>query len=194
MKEMSRIRNKFFVIIFSLSLLGLVFGSNASAYVFESDGNRFFKCSTCTTSYPTYSWGDYLSATSTSGIKTGWLNALGDWRSAQSKVNFTYSSSANSKLHSMHNADKSLFGRMVWKSDLLNYVTHFDGYINAYADNNGQSISNSNVARSAGSHELGHVMGIAHNSGTSIMNSNRNRTTVFRPQADDINGINARYK
>lgn len=189
---MWRIRNKVLIVVVSLSLLGSLFVESASAYKLDSDGHRFFKCSTCNTSYPTYSWGDYMGGTSV--IKTGWQNAISDWNNAQSKVEFVYSSGSSSKLHSMHNLDKSLFGRMQYNYDAFKFVTKFNGYINAYANYNDQKISDTNVARSTGVHELGHAMGIDHVSGTSIMNTSRNRKTLYKPQTDDINGVNARYK
>ena len=99
-----------FVIL--LSLFGLSFASTADAYVFSDNGQRFFKCSTCATSYSTYKWGDYIDGGGTYVIKTGWQNAMSSWHSKQSKVEFVYSSNATSKLHSMHNNNKALFGEM----------------------------------------------------------------------------------
>jgi len=122
-------------------------------------------------------------------IKSAWQSAVSDWKSKQSKVEFLYSSSSDSKLHSFHSVDKGLYGEMRWTSDFLKFVTKFNGYIN----NNANNITTTNVARSTANHELAHAMGLDHVSGTSVMNSSRNRATIYLPQTDDVNGINARY-
>ncbi|MFJ7983520.1 matrixin family metalloprotease [Lysinibacillus xylanilyticus] len=175
---------KFFLLSAAL-LLSLCLGLEASAY--EFNGKRFFKCSTCSTAYPTYAWGDNMSGPSV--LKSGWQSGISDWNGKQSKVEFIYASNSNSKLHSYSNKDKSLYGEMVAPTDILGFVTKFDGYINVNAEN----ISTNNVARSVAGHELGHAMGLDHNSGTSIMNSKRVRSQLYEPQKDDVNGINARY-
>ncbi|WP_053784084.1 zinc metalloprotease [Paenibacillus xylanivorans] len=168
-------------------VLSISFSLEASAYKFNDDNNRFFKCSTCETAYPSYSWGDNMGGSSV--IKSAWQSAVSDWKNKQSKVEFVYSSSSDSKLHSYHSADKTLYGEMQWTSDLLKFVTKFNGYIN----NNANNITTTNVARSTANHELAHAMGLDHVSGTSVMNSNRDRATIYLPQTDDVNGINARY-
>lgn len=168
-------------------VLSVSFSLDASAYKFLDGNPRFFKCSTCETAYPTYSWGDNMGGSSV--IKSAWQSAVSDWKGKQSKVEFVYSSSSDSKLHSFHSTDKSLYGEMRWNTDLLGFVTKFNGYIN----NNATNITTTNVARSTANHELAHAMGLDHVSGTSIMNSSRDRTKIYVPQIDDVNGINARY-
>jgi hypothetical protein len=187
---MHKLRSTMLIPVVSLCLLGTLHVSTtpANAYTFSPHNNRLINPLNTQ-----YSWGDYLSESNSSVIKTGWQDAISDWHNAQNKVRFKYSSSSSNKLHSMHNIDKSLFGRMTWTTNDDNLVTRFNGYINAYADHDDQKISDTNVAKSVGSHELGHVMGIHHVSGTSIMNDKRNRKTIYKPQSDDIKGINAIY-
>ncbi|MFC4619539.1 matrixin family metalloprotease [Camelliibacillus cellulosilyticus] len=54
-------------------------------------------------------------------------------------------------------------------------------------------ISTKNVARTAAGHELGHGIGLDQSSSKAMMSSSRDRTKVYVPQTDDINGVNARY-
>ncbi|PLR75236.1 peptidase [Bacillus sp. V3-13] len=160
---------------------------NESTQAYSPHGWRFFKCSTCSTSYPTYSWGDRL--TGSSVIKTGWQNAITSWHGKQSKVRFTYSSGSTSKLNSWYETSSTYYGRMYTSYDAFKFVTKFTGELNAGNTN----ITKTNVAQSSGVHELGHAMGIDHVSGTSIMNTSRDRTRIYTPQTDDVNGINAIY-
>jgi len=136
----------------------------------------------------TFKWGDKLT-TSGSVIRTGWENATSSWKSASS-FNFTVSSSSVNQLNSWYEYSSSYYGVMnTTYNSITKQVTKFEGLINAGNTN----ISKSNVAKSAGVHELGHAIGISHNSGTSIMNSSRDRTTMHVPQTDDKNGVNAIY-
>jgi hypothetical protein len=51
-----------------------------------------------------------------------------------------------------------------------------------------------NARKSTCVHELGHAMGLNDlTSGTAIMNVNRNRDSIYNPQSDDINGVNASW-
>ncbi len=52
-----------------------------------------------------------------------------------------------------------------------------------------------NFRRSVAGHEWGHALGLNdENSVTNaLMNQGRNRNTIYTPQSDDINGINAQY-
>ncbi|MEN6391129.1 MAG: matrixin family metalloprotease [Syntrophomonas sp.] len=43
-------------------------------------------------------------------------------------------------------------------------------------------------------HELGHAMGLSDlGSGTAIMNQYRDKSTIYTPQSDDINGVNSNW-
>jgi hypothetical protein len=70
------------------------------------------------------------------------------------------------------------------------HIYYFFGKLNA----GNPDIINTNVARSTANHELGHLLGIADlNSGTAIMNVDRDRSSVYVPQTDDVNGVIATY-
>ena len=110
------------------SMLLFLVSQNAYAYSFE--GWRFFKCSTCSTAYPNYKWGDRLDSGS-SVLKTGWQNAITSWHGKQSKVVFNYSSSSNSELNSWYESSSTYYGKMTTSYDSFKFVTKFMGYLNA---------------------------------------------------------------
>lgn len=172
--------------IVSIVLSTVSFSGISMAY--NLAGWRFFKCSTCSTASPTYKWGDRLDS-GESLLKTAWKEAISDWERVQSKVDFSYNSESNSVLNSWYESGSSILGRMTTYRT-LNYVSEFIGELNA----GHPKITETNYARSTANHELGHAMGLDHTSNGSIMDSNRDRSVVYTPQKDDINGINAIYK
>lgn len=156
---------------------------SASAYSLESFHLRSKSAS--------FVWGDRISSPGTV-IRNAWESAINDWASASS-CNFYDSSNSANELNSFYETSSSLYGRTGLSYDITSeaiYIASFDAKINAGNSN----ISTRNVARSAANHEFGHLLGLNDlSSGTAIMNNNRDRTTIYIPQTDDINGVAAVY-
>ncbi|MDE7218292.1 MAG: matrixin family metalloprotease [Oscillospiraceae bacterium] len=136
-------------------------------------------------------WGDRID-TPGSVIRNAWESAISDWASASS-CDFYSSSNSVNELNSFYESSSSLYGRTKLTYDITTdaiYIASFEAKINA----GNSSISRSNVARSTANHEFGHLLGINDlSSGTAIMNTNRERSTIYIPQTDDINGVAAVY-
>lgn len=123
--------------------------------------------------------------------QTGFQNAISDWNSSQDKKRFRNSgSTASGALDSYSMNDYVEFGYtyLVYNED-TKCVTAWVSKINKYFAATHEEI----FARSVGGHELGHTLGLDHTNNPALMNSERDRWTIYRPQTDDINGINALY-
>lgn len=137
----------------------------------------------------TYKWGDSLQGSSI--IKTGFSNSISDWFNSQDKINFFYSANSNNTLSSYNESATNIYGYCEIQPKSNNRISYFTAYLNA----SHPEITQTNVARSVAGHELGHAMGLDHlETGIAIMNSNRDRTVIYTPKQDDINGINALYQ
>lgn len=126
--------------------------------------------------------------------RSSWASAFSYWNNAQSQVHFSQdSSSTNTVGHStLVNTTDYGFNEI----GISGYtVVYFNARINLSnpAILNG-STYNYTVAASAATHELGHPLGLGDlTSGTAIMNVNRDRSTIYKPQTDDIDGVNWIY-
>lgn len=135
----------------------------------------------------TYKWGDRLK-TSGTVIRNAFEDALYDWYWTPTKVKFSYNSSSKNTLNSYYLNDSTEYGVTT-----INHTGSSINYFTAKVNAGNSETSTKNVARSAAGHELGHGIGLDHSSSKAIMNSSRDRTKVYVPQTDDINGVNARY-
>lgn len=124
-------------------------------------------------------------------LKYAWQNALSDWPNAYSRITVVQSSSTSNTLGMMNESSSYLYGSTEMDFYLTSgHIYYFFGKLNV----GNPDITNTNVARSAANHELGHLLGIADlNSGNAIMNVNRNRSSIYVPQTDDVNGVIATY-
>lgn len=168
-------------------LLCLLLGStNALAYITQE-----YKFSGTPTIYVSYAWGDNLQSPGTV-IRNGFINAVSDWGSVQTKVKYYYLSSSANKLDSYFISSSSDYGMT---STYYDPDTNYVGYFYARLNAGNPDMTKSNVARSVANHELGHPMGLRDNNFSgAIMDQARNRTVIYTPQADDISGINYIYK
>jgi hypothetical protein len=135
----------------------------------------------------TYKWGSNLQSPG-SVIRNGFNSAVSDWIATSTPVWLSYNSSSPNTLNSYYLLDSSEYGKCT-----VTYTGSYINYFTAMVNSGNSNITLNNVARSAAGHELGHGLGLDHSTLTAIMNSNRNRTSIYTPQSDDINGINARY-
>lgn len=126
----------------------------------------------------------------TSVHKEGFQQALTDWNGAQGKRKFSNG-----------------FGNV--QGYLGSYTDLRSGSANGYTDGtrdanycfvawearlNTFKTTDFTQSRSTGGHELGHALGLAHEPiKRAVMNDPRNRYAIYRPQQDDINGVNVRY-
>lgn len=169
-----------FMLVMVVMLIMVSFQKEVSAYNKEKWRMQY--------SHTSYKWGASLKD---GLIKNGWKNGAASWfnkTSNSSKINFVYHYNSVNFLTRFTEKNSTYYGKMIVSSN-NNRVVKFEGYLNDYA------VKSANVAQSTAVHELGHTLGIAHNSsGKSIMDSSRNRSTMYVPQTDDINGSKAIYK
>lgn len=137
----------------------------------------------------------FFSVGSYTYVKTAWQNAISDWHSKVSSNFYEVSPEQGCALTIMNEASSSLYGRTTFTVS-GNRITGFVARINVGNSNlSGASATNkAKIARSTAGHELGHLLGLDDiYSGTAIMNVNRSRTSIYTPQTDDVNGVNAGY-
>ena len=164
------------VIVVSIVFTGLVYGYSLKPYK-HSVSIVYFK------KYFNSSWEEQIA-------ESAFNSAISVWNSSQSKLTYSYSSTSSNYVSTFYFSSNTLYGTCN-----VNYDTG-TGYINYfYAKVNMSNINNldSTVCQSAASHEIGHTMGLAHSAYTAVMNTNRDRDSIYTPQTDDINGINAIY-
>ena len=122
--------------------------------------------------------------------KRGFQQAIYDWNISQQKRNFRYTGgSAKGALDSYSSNDYIEYGYTYVIYDNNNCVTSWVSKINKYYTYTHNEI----IARSVGGHELGHTLGLNHTANPALMNPNRDRSIIYRPQTDDINGVNNLY-
>jgi hypothetical protein len=179
------------VSVLSIVLILIMMGATANAYTLKE--YKWKKSSPDSTLHVYLKWGDRLDDVPESVIAQGFSNAISDWNSSQSHIKYyTTTSSSKNILNSYTLMNDNEYGYCtVYYDSITKYISYFEAYVNA----GNRNISKSNVARSAAAHELGHSYGLGDlTTGVAIMNGNRDRTRIYTPQTDDINGVNAHYR
>lgn len=137
----------------------------------------------------TYAWG--ASMPFSSDWKTAFNAAASDWSAAPTNVDYAYYSASGNKLGIVDKPGGSA-GYFWGATDAYGYLTSFSA-----AGNINQAVTGtytSTMKRSTAGHELGHGLGLGEeNLRAALMNQNRNRSTVYKPQQDDTDGVNFLY-
>lgn len=125
-----------------------------------------------------------------STYKTYWNNAITSWKS--NGCSFIEQTNAIGTLSTKSISNSNTLG--IFYSDVVNIygeLTSYRVYLNTNASS---SLSQTNWGRSTACHELGHALGLDDlSSGSSLMSHSRNRSNIYYPQTDDLNGIKVIY-
>ncbi|SFE87446.1 Matrixin [Paenibacillus algorifonticola] len=181
-------RKKSLLTVTTLILMTFIFTSSALAYSFT--GHTWSK-----TNGNTYNVSVKYATTNTT-YRAAFDSAVSDWNSSQSKIKFNLSALNVSSLNKVGTQDvdnPSLYGVCItYPISGTAKISYFTADLNI---GNPNVVNYSKTRRSTAGHELGHALGLDHVSVlvTAIMNSSRDRETVYTPQTDDINGVNALY-
>lgn len=161
----------------------------SSAFAYQTKGYY------CPGAKTDYAWGSGLNAS----WQTIYRNAISSW-SSSANFTFTYNSSSSNTLNTHYKADTAedaaIYGSMeVLDISLIGQGTLILNQWAVYLNTaNSNLMGSTTIARSTACHELGHVVGLDDlQSGTALMNQNRNRSVIYTPQTDDINGKIAIY-
>lgn len=118
--------------------------------------------------------------------------AVTSWNLTSTPVAINNNGNSSNKVYVASYSD-TWYGSYTPSTNWLGNVTSFNIKLNSRTIGNDATNWN-NYVESVMVHELGHSLSLGDlNSGTSIMNENRNRNTMYKPQTDDINGVNAYY-
>lgn len=140
-----------------------------------------------------FEWGPNLIGNPSYTWRLRFSDSVGDWNSQGTKPLVQWSSGAANRLDSYTAAD-GYYGYAsiactgpFWDRKM----SSFDAYANSYRGH--EYNWDDFFMRSITGHELGHGLGLGHSTEYSIMNTSRDRYTLYTPQQDDRNGLNAIY-
>lgn len=177
-------RQKRFTIVTVLLIITIVSTTNVFAYV------RFNQGYYMAPNIPIRYYG-----TINTNYKAEFQDAIDSWNSS-SDANIYFSSTSENLIMQSDLVTTSpaeycyrVGGTCLTQGSYIGY-TKFEIYLNDYV----MSSYSSSAIQSSCCHELGHALKLDHTYGNpteSIMYTRRNRTQIYEPQQDDINGVNA---
>lgn len=168
------------ILTYFILMLCPILISHGQVYAYSYTGLKL-----CTF-YADYRWGGSIIPTH----KDAFELAIGDWNRVQSKKSFRQgSSNAPGVLDTYQTNEKELGVANIVYNKETKCVIAWASKINSFYPETHYLTA----ARSVGNHELGHVLGLDHTNNPAIMNINRDRQSMYLPQTDDINGVNALY-
>ena len=127
-----------------------------------------------------------------------WSAAITSWnRSANMPLTYTYTDYTYAPLtlsicYADHDGTFGITNTSFYTGDFDCVVRSAECFLNLNAiDRSGVTIDDFRVGQSSAAHEIGHVSGLKHDNSDSLhlMNINRNRTNVYLPDQDSINGV-----
>lgn len=140
-----------------------------------------------------YKWGANLAGANLSTIQQAWKTAFqsatNDWYNTPTSAYFSYSATAATGFNTYSAAD-NYYGYTIatHSDDIASKCLSFGNTYTGYS-------TTANQRRSTAGHELGHCLGIGDsNVAQALMRTGRNRDSIYKPQQDDIDGINAKYE
>lgn len=122
--------------------------------------------------------------------RTPYLNAMSVWNGSTNRIRWGNANASESYVR-LSGWNEDFYGRYAplgYKSN--GRASKFKIEIN----DNRLFMASSIFRQSVIAHEMGHALCLDHNtSSTSLMNSNRNRNSIYKPNQDDIRGVNYAY-
>lgn len=125
--------------------------------------------------------------------KNAFTSAYTDWNATPTKADFSYSSTSNCTL-GIIDVVNGAPGYCSIGLDSYNRIYGF--YASGNINSTATGTFTSTMKRSTAGHELGHALGQGDEPFAiyvPLMDPNRNRSTIYVPKQDDINGVNYMY-
>ena len=184
------------IVAFSLICILLVaaFPSSAEAYITKYDDAKGWWGDDVIL----YTYSDDITSATYSAYMSDWSAAITSWnRSANMPLTYTYTDNTYAPLtlsiyYGDHDGTFGVTNTSFYTGDFDYVVRSAECFLNLNAiDRSGVTIDDFRVGQSSAAHEIGHVSGLKHDNSDSLhlMNINRNRTNVYLPDQDSINGV-----
>jgi hypothetical protein len=167
-------------------VLGVLAGSATSAFITVKIARAFtvipgFKLNNIVA----VAWKDNLSRTA---LFNAFLSGKNDWDATNTKIGFLYNNANPVVTINEVNINNGYNGFTITDTATQKANVNLNWfYLSAATETD-------TTRRGTAGHELGHSFGLGEApTGSVLMNYQRNRTLVFVPTADDINGVNSIY-
>ena len=131
------------------------------------------------------SWNEFYTTTE---LSYAFYDAKVDWDFTSTPISFIYSEESFQVMGAEYDEDDGLNG-YCWRFYVGDNVYAADIWLNWYTLED----DTANERRGTAGHEWGHVFSLSHEVGAVLMNPSRNRSSIYVPQSDDVNGVNDIY-